>query len=108
MGKWRWEADRTAIICSPLCGPPTQSDLDRPEERANRNLMTFNKDKCKACTSDRLNPCTVQAGASLAGSNSPGGRDLVSSRLQRSQHHALGAMKVNSVLGCVNRTIASR
>ncbi|KAK4820672.1 hypothetical protein QYF61_003080 [Mycteria americana] len=85
----------------------TQRDRDRLEERANSSLMTFNKDKCKSCTSDRLNPYTVQAGASLAGSNSPG-RDLVSSRLQTSQHHALGAMKVNSVLGCVNRTIAGR
>ena len=61
--------------------------------------MTFNEDKCK--------PCTIQAGASLAGSNSPA-RDVVSSRLQRSQHHVLGTMKVNGVLGCVNRTIASR
>lgn len=77
------------------------------EEQANRNLMTLNKDKCKSCSSDRINPCTIQAGASLAGSNSPGS-DLVKSRPRRSQHHALGAMKVNSVLGCVNRTIASR
>jgi len=84
-----------------------QKDLDRLKEGANRNLMTVNKDKCKSSTSGRLNPCTVQAGASLAGSNTPG-RDLVSRGLQRSQHHAVGARKVNSVVGCVNRTIASR
>lgn len=79
-----------------------QSDLDK---QAHRNFMAFDKDKCESCTWDRPASCNIQDGASLAGSSSPG-RDLLSHTLQRSQQHALGAMK--AVLGNINRTITNR
>ncbi|GAB0207557.1 mitochondrial enolase superfamily member 1 [Grus japonensis] len=88
-----------------------ERDLDRLENWAKRNLMKFNKGKCRVLHLGRNNlKHQYKSGVDLLGSSSAE-KDLgvlVDNKLSRSQQCALVARKANGILGCIKKSVASR
>ncbi|GAB0187969.1 mitochondrial enolase superfamily member 1 [Grus japonensis] len=88
-----------------------QEDLDRLEEWANKNLMKFSKDKCKALDLAKYNPGAQYRLGSTWLESSSVERDLgvlVESTPDMSEQCAVAVKKANRMLGCINKGITSR
>ncbi|GAB0178418.1 mitochondrial enolase superfamily member 1 [Grus japonensis] len=86
-------------------------DLDRLESWEERNLMKFNKGKCMVLHLGRNNPKhQYRLGNDQLGS-SAAEKDLgvlVDNKLSMSQQCACVAKKANGILGCIQKSVASR
>jgi len=70
-----------------------QRDLDRLESWAEKNLMKFNKGKCRV-----LQSSSVERDLGV----------LMNDKLTMTQLCALAAKKVRGILGCLKRSVASK
>jgi len=91
--------------------PAVHRDLDRLESWVQRNLMKFNKGKCRVLHLGRNNPMhQYRLGADLLESGSVERvlGVLVDDKLTRSQQCALAAKRANGILGCIKKSVTSR
>ncbi|GAB0203212.1 mitochondrial enolase superfamily member 1 [Grus japonensis] len=103
-------ADDTKLGAPEGCAA-IQQDLDRLKSWVERNQMKFNKGKCRVLHLGRNNPIhQYRLGVDLLGSSSVENDlgVLVDKKLIMSQRCSLMAKKANGVLGCIQKSVASR
>jgi len=99
------------VVDTPEGCTVVQRDVDRLESWVERNLMRFNKGKCRVLHMGRNNPmhqCRLRADLL---ENSSAERDLSvlpDDRLTMRQQCAFVAKKANGMLVCIKRSVASR
>uniref|UniRef100_A0A8D0DX11 Reverse transcriptase domain-containing protein n=1 Tax=Salvator merianae TaxID=96440 RepID=A0A8D0DX11_SALMN len=88
-----------------------QKDLDKLEQWAETNRMTFNREKCKVLHLGKKNDNIQYRMGGISLSSSTCEKDLgvlVDHRLNMSQQCDAAAKKANTILGCIRRSIESR
>ena len=88
-----------------------QRELDRLEEWAHANLTKFIKAKCKVLHMGQANPMHKYMLGGERIETSPEGKDLgvlADEKLDMSRQSVLTSQKVNLILGCIKRSVASR
>ncbi|KFV72555.1 hypothetical protein N308_07965, partial [Struthio camelus australis] len=86
-------------------------DLDRLERWVKRNLLRFNKGKCRVLHLGRKNPIHQYRLEADLLERSSAEKDLgvlVDNKLNMSQQCALVAKKAKGILGCIRQSVASR
>jgi len=100
LSKFADDTKLRGVVDTPEGCAAIQRDLVRLESWAERNLMRFNKGKCRVLHMGRnkLESSSVERDLGV----------LVDDRSTMSQQCALAVKKANGILGCIKRIVASR